>query len=92
MAKKYQFKIKLVKASFVGGRVSVLLSDMFPGNEMSVTAFEGTVAEAVAERQKISDAEPRGHAAFLELADRNARAPVGYKQIKSQIYGGEGSK
>lgn len=91
MAKKYQFKVKLVKAKLTGtGRGIIQLSDMLPGNEMRVEPFEGTLSQAIEFMKQVSASEPRQHAAFLSMADKNARAPNGFNGVK-EIYGGNPS-
>lgn len=87
MAKKYQFAVRLVRASYEGGLASIALSDLAPGREIRVEQIEGTLAEAMEARQKVSASEPRPHAAFVEMADRNAKKAPGLKNVKV-IYGG----
>lgn len=79
MAKKqYEFVIKVIKAKFDGGFISVSLSDMFNGNELRVEPFVGTLDEAIEQRKKVVNEVNQPSAAFLEMASRSARKPAGF--------------
>lgn len=74
MAKTYDFKIVVRKAEFDRGLVSV----PYGGSDYVYAEknVEMTLAQAKAEQQRMSDAEPRSSATFLTMRYRDdARAP-----------------
>lgn len=79
MAKTYDFRIVVRKAEFNRGMVTVPY-----GNSADVYAeknVEMTLADAVAERNRMSAAEPRSHAAFLSMRYRDDRKAPGIDKV-----------
>lgn len=80
MAKTYTFRINLQPAEFYPGGCSVaygLARDCALANEV----FSGTLQEAIAHRQKLSDATAVPHVAFLGMANRSDRSAPGLKAV-----------
>lgn len=86
--KTYRFRITLYPATFGDGFRTVVFGSETYANGI----VEATFKDALTRRQQISDAEPRGHAAFLGMANRNDRNPPGMSTKGQAIYGGHGAK
>lgn len=79
MPKKYDFRFVIRAASFNRGMVSVpygRADDVYREE-----CQEMTLAEALAHREKISQEEPRSHAAFLSMKYRDDRKPAGFAKV-----------
>lgn len=79
MAKKYDFRIVIRRASFNRSMVSV----PYGGSDdvYNEECIEATLAEAIARRQQLSEAEARPHAAFLSMKYRDDRKPAGFGKV-----------
>jgi hypothetical protein len=80
MAKSYNFIISLQKAIFEGIHVSII----YGGRETNYGdfPFTGTLADVIAKRQVLSDAETRPHAASVRMAYRSDRKAPGINNVK----------
>jgi hypothetical protein len=83
MAKTYDIRIVLRKAEFnaMTGSQSIVF-----GDSRSVYAEQCvnmTLADALKERDRLSAAEPRGHAAYMSMKYREARKPPGFDKLST---------
>lgn len=80
MAKKYDFRIVVRAAEFNGDLVTVLhggTKDVF-----AEKTVEMTLAQAIAEQQRMSDEEPRSSATFLTMRYRDDVKAPGIGKVK----------
>lgn len=79
MAKKYDFNITVLHADFQAGLVIVPVA--VAKNVYGEKNVEMTLAEAIAERQRMSDAEKRAHVATLKMRYRDDKAAPGLSKV-----------
>lgn len=85
MAKSYEFSISAVKASFDGGLVQIELSQLVSGKELYKAPFVGSLAAAIAERDKQMKLLNLDSAWFINMKERNARKAPGLSALR-QVY------
>lgn len=85
MAKVYHFGINVQPAEFYPGGVSVAYG-VSKDCRIYAGSFVGTLAQALAELARVSEATPGPHAAFLRMANRSDRAPHGFNSADRTIY------
>ncbi len=87
MAKKYEFELHAIKCvydrSSPTGYVGVITDcrDFYRDNALALLPFEGTLAEAVAERAKQAALLNKDASWLLSMKDRNAKKPAGVKAV-----------
>lgn len=85
MAKGYQFRINVQPAEFYPGGVSVAYG-VSKDCRIYAGSFVGTLAQALAELARVSEATPGPHAAFLGMWNRSDRVPPSFNSADRTIY------
>lgn len=89
MAKSYRFIIAAIKADFKSSPGSVIIDfrSFHKENHLARVPFEGSLKEAVAQREVEAQKLNKPAAWFIEMADgRDAKKPPGFKAIKEMYY------
>ena len=85
MAKAYHFRINVQPAEFYPWGVSVTYG-VSRDCRLYTGSFVGTLAQALAELARVSEATPGPHAAFLGMWNRSDRVPPGFNSADRTIY------